>query len=324
MKKLLVLFAFLIPGLAQAQSGITKIGGGVAATATPAPTATVQPSPTVVPVTDYLPAADTQTIIKGSADASKLLRFEVDGLSAATTRVATVPNSDFTFMGINIDQSVSGQYTFSNAFNEPIIFAANQFWRLGPSGSGSIGTFTAQTPDSPYLATGTISNSWHVAESGDAFSGNIGNCQAGSGAATDPEFCVHSADGSSTTKAVSLRHNQTNAVIWTGLGGLILPGAIHTAGTAPAVSNTTANSCGTSAASLAGTDTTGIVTVGATSGTSCTITFVVAAPVRRQCVCTNETTPANICGTAYLTTGTSKLVGTFVAADVLSYLCFSY
>ena len=45
---------------------------------------------------DALPVADTQTIVKGSADATKLIRFEVDGLTASTTRVLTVQDKDIT------------------------------------------------------------------------------------------------------------------------------------------------------------------------------------------------------------------------------------
>lgn len=43
-----------------------------------------------------LPVVDTQTVVKGSADATKLLRFEVDGFTTGTTRVATWPNKDGT------------------------------------------------------------------------------------------------------------------------------------------------------------------------------------------------------------------------------------
>lgn len=42
------------------------------------------------------PFADTQTIIKGSADATKLLRFEIDGLTTGTTRVLTPQDADYT------------------------------------------------------------------------------------------------------------------------------------------------------------------------------------------------------------------------------------
>lgn len=43
-----------------------------------------------------LPVADTTAIVKGSGDPTKLLRFEVDGLSTATTRVLTAQDQDGT------------------------------------------------------------------------------------------------------------------------------------------------------------------------------------------------------------------------------------
>jgi hypothetical protein len=49
-----------------------------------------------------LPVADTQTIVKGSADATKLLRFEVDGFTTGTTRVLTPPNADATIAGLQV------------------------------------------------------------------------------------------------------------------------------------------------------------------------------------------------------------------------------
>lgn len=43
------------------------------------------------------PFTDSTAIIKGSADATKLLRFEVDGFTTGTTRVITPPNYDLSF-----------------------------------------------------------------------------------------------------------------------------------------------------------------------------------------------------------------------------------
>lgn len=43
-----------------------------------------------------LPVADTTSIVKGSADGTKLMRFEVDGLTSGVTRVLTVPDKNFT------------------------------------------------------------------------------------------------------------------------------------------------------------------------------------------------------------------------------------
>lgn len=42
------------------------------------------------------PFTDTSPLVKGSADPTKLVRFEVDGLTTGTTRIVTVPNADGT------------------------------------------------------------------------------------------------------------------------------------------------------------------------------------------------------------------------------------
>lgn len=91
-------------------------------------------------------------------------------------------------------------------------------------------------------------------------------------------------------------------------------------GSAPSVANVGANSCGTSAATVAGNDNTGIVTVGATSGTQCRVTFTAAAPTRWQCIVNNETT-ANLARTTSVSVTQMDFLGTFVGADVLSYVC---
>lgn len=58
------------------------------------------------------PFADTTSVVKGSADGSKELRFEVDGLTASTTRVWTVPNFDQNFFGFT---STSSNLTLDNS-----------------------------------------------------------------------------------------------------------------------------------------------------------------------------------------------------------------
>ena len=45
-----------------------------------------------------LPFVDTDAVVMGSADKSKRVRFEVDGVTTATTRVMTVPDSDGTLV----------------------------------------------------------------------------------------------------------------------------------------------------------------------------------------------------------------------------------
>ena len=65
---------------------------------------TLTPSATELQITAGaagLPAADTTSIVEGSVDGTKELRFEVDGLTTATIRVWTVQDKDMTVAGTN-------------------------------------------------------------------------------------------------------------------------------------------------------------------------------------------------------------------------------
>jgi hypothetical protein len=57
------------------------------------------------------PFVDTTNIIKGSADATKLLRFEVDGLTTATTRTWTAQDANITVAGIDLAQTWTATQT---------------------------------------------------------------------------------------------------------------------------------------------------------------------------------------------------------------------
>ncbi len=94
-------------------------------------------------------------------------------------------------------------------------------------------------------------------------------------------------------------------------------------GTAPTVASTTANSCGTSAPAITGTDSAGKITVGATSGTSCTITFGTAWANAPSCWATDEST---LMGTKAVSTTTTLIISAtaFTAGDVVAYGCLSY
>jgi len=75
--------------------------------------------PTTLAVSSFVatgapPFVDTQTIIKGSVDPTKLLRFEVDGFTAGATRVLTPQDANYVVAGVDIsntfvaNQSVNG------------------------------------------------------------------------------------------------------------------------------------------------------------------------------------------------------------------------
>lgn len=56
-----------------------------------------------------LPFADSSALVKGSSDATKLLRFEIDGFTAGVTRVVTIPDEDLTLVGVATAQTLTNK-----------------------------------------------------------------------------------------------------------------------------------------------------------------------------------------------------------------------
>lgn len=99
-------------------------------------------------------------------------------------------------------------------------------------------------------------------------------------------------------------------------------GVITTSGAGVAVANVGAASCGSTAAAIAGNQDTGEITVGATSGTQCRVTFTTTAANRRNCLFTDETTKITVLST-YVDTTHNDVSGVFVAGDTLTYHCLA-
>lgn len=59
-----------------------------------------------------LPVVDTTNVVKGSVDATKLMRFEVDGFTAGANRVLTVQDASYTLAGTNIGNTFSATNSF--------------------------------------------------------------------------------------------------------------------------------------------------------------------------------------------------------------------
>lgn len=94
------------------------------------------------------PTVDTTPIIKGSVDATKLVRFEVDGLTTATTRVITVPDKDITLLGeLKDDTSPQAGGDFDLQAFKIFTSTVNGNIVLEPNGSGGVGVGRAD-PDS--------------------------------------------------------------------------------------------------------------------------------------------------------------------------------
>lgn len=67
-----------------------------------------------------LPVVDTTGIAKGSSDATKIVRLEVDGLTTGTTRVLTVPDANMTLAGTDRAQT----FTAAQTYNSTVAYAA--------------------------------------------------------------------------------------------------------------------------------------------------------------------------------------------------------
>jgi hypothetical protein len=95
------------------------------------------------------PFVDSTAIAKGSSDSTKQVRFEVDGITTATTRVMTVPDVDLTIGSYNIPQtSKSANYTF--------VLADANTHILHPSADTTARTFTIPANASVAYPVGTV------------------------------------------------------------------------------------------------------------------------------------------------------------------------
>lgn len=67
--------------------------------------------------TELIRPLDSQFRIAGSSDNTKLVAFEVDGLTTATTRTITVPDADLTLVGLTTTQTLTNKTLTSPQLN---------------------------------------------------------------------------------------------------------------------------------------------------------------------------------------------------------------
>lgn len=105
-------------------------------------------------------------------------------------------------------------------------------------------------------------------------------------------------------------------------GGVYLPGHLLTTtrkGPAPSVTGAT---CGTTAPSVVGTDTSGVITVGTSATTSCVLTFGTAWGAAPVCLLTPKS--AILAALSYATSTTAlTITQTSTANNTIAYFCTS-
>lgn len=103
-------------------------------------------------------------------------------------------------------------------------------------------------------------------------------------------------------------------------GSVVALGFRTSGTTAMAVADVAANSCSSGTETIAGNDNVGAITIPATAGTQCRITFTVTAPVRRHCTFNDESTTIALRST-YVDQTHTDVLGAFTNGDVVTYNC---
>jgi hypothetical protein len=93
--------------------------------------------------------------IVGSSDATKVARFEVDGLTTATTRVYTLPDASITVAGVNLAQTFSATQTFAGIDATSIGATTRGTGLFTTIGANGQITSTVSTGTAPFVVAST-------------------------------------------------------------------------------------------------------------------------------------------------------------------------
>lgn len=122
-----------------------------------------------------LPVTDTTSIVEGSADATKEIRFEVDGLTTATVRVLTPPDANITLAGQDFANTFTAAQTL-NATNEMRYADTDSSNYVGFKAPGTVGTNVIWTlPDADSSGTQCLSSNGSAVMGWSACSGGGGS-----------------------------------------------------------------------------------------------------------------------------------------------------
>jgi len=103
-----------------------------------------------------LPVADMTAIVQGSGDATKQVRFEVDGLTAGVTRVLTVPDADLTLVGTATTQTLTNK-TLTTPTIGDFSNAAHNHQNAAGGGTLSLAAISKYGPIHPISAVPDLS-----------------------------------------------------------------------------------------------------------------------------------------------------------------------
>lgn len=103
-----------------------------------------------------LTLVDSSFFIQDNGDATKQIRFEVSTLSTGATRVLTVPDANFTFVGADTTQTLSNKTingaVLNDGYTEEVFAVTGTAPALSPT-NGSIQTWTLTANSTPTAGT---------------------------------------------------------------------------------------------------------------------------------------------------------------------------
>jgi hypothetical protein len=144
---------------------------------------------------------DNKFLITDDGDTTKILAFQVSGVTAGNTRTLTIPDSSGTLALLGLAQT----WTADQTFNDDVDLL------LGTGADANLVYNATQTPDAAFFGVGTDSRGLVIAEKADA-GFDFAHAQQ-----TNPTLFIHSAN-QSTTQFLRATHDGTNGILGVGTG----------------------------------------------------------------------------------------------------------
>lgn len=156
------------------------------------------------------PVSDETFRVCDNADSTKCAELEAGSITAANTSTLTVPQGDGTLALLELNQTLTGENTYSAAGTAAVTISGSGSWLrfsgasntggvyFGGAAGGRLWMQGSMTPDTMQLTTGTLGNSIVISEDADS-SVDFAHAQT-----TNPTVFTQSADGTQVGQFSSL------------------------------------------------------------------------------------------------------------------------
>ncbi len=151
------------------------------------------------------PFADTTAIVKNNSDNTKQLKFDLSGISTATTRTLTVPNANTTIVGTDATQVLT---------NKDLTSGTNTFPTLNQNTTGSAATLTNARTVQTNLASTSSASFDGSANITPGVTGTLPVANGGTGATTLTGVLIGNGTSAVTTIGYNTTPTASNIAEW--------------------------------------------------------------------------------------------------------------